>query len=527
MPATNPHNVVSSVAPSATKPATTAGTVMDVASRALKEAIRDIVLSNYSSFDKRRIIRDLAHKVMLDPKGGFLCQTTDARGFYFHKAERRLYDLEQKSFQHLLSSVSGLSATESQFRFVLDAFQTEAARTNPVEVHTLSFYNTKTGALHTSDGGGGVWRRERGGGWEQGYNGDDGLLFLTASDAQPWTPEFKRDGALAWLLSSFLLDDEGQLSVGEQRTLLEVWLLQNLFPALRQTRIIPAFLGPQGSGKTSAERMLGRLLCGPEFDVMNLREKHEDALVAAVSNRTIMALDNADSRIKWLEDALATYATGVRYRLRRLYTTNEEVSYSPRAILMLSSRDPHFRRPDVAERLLTLHCERPKTYQMEDFLFAGLAQRRGEIMGELLSRAGTIADSLARIPLPALQFRMADYASFGWAVARLAGQSAEWEALLSKLERGQMEFASEGDSLVIVLRSILEAEGRIGPIDAGELYKRCSALAQAESLPFAKSPQGFGKHLTNMKRVIEIELAAKFTEEKGAGNRRYLTIRPK
>jgi hypothetical protein len=273
--------------------------------------------------------------------------------------------------------------------------------------------------------------------------------------------------------------------------------------------------------------MLGRLLCGPEFDVMNLREKHEDAFVAAVSNRTIMALDNADSRIKWLEDALATYATGVRYRLRRLYTTNEEVSYSPRAILMLSSRDPHFRRPDVAERLLTLHCERPKTYQMEDFLFAGLAQRRGEIMGELLSRAGTIADSLARIPLPALQFRMADYASFGWAVARLAGQSAEWEALLSKLERGQMEFASEGDSLVIVLRSILEAEGRIGPIDAGELYKRCSALAQAESLPFAKSPQGFGKHLTNMKRVIEIELAAKFTEEKGAGNRRYLTIRPK
>jgi hypothetical protein len=500
---------------------------MDFGSRALKETIRDVALGSYPPFDKRRIIRDLVERVMLDAKAGFLCQTTDARGFYFHKPERRLYDLEQKPFQHLLSSASGLSATETQFRFVLDSFQTEAARTKPVEVYTLSFYNMETGALHISDGGGGVWRRERGGGWEEGYNGDDGLLFLTESDAQPWTPEFKRDGALAWLLSSFLLDDEGQLSVEEQRTLLEVWLLQNLFPALRQTRIIPAFLGPQGSGKTSAERMLGRLLCGSEFDVMNLREKHEDAFVAAVSNRTIMGLDNADSRIKWLEDALATYATGVRYRLRRLYTTNEEVSYSPRAILMLSSRDPHFRRPDVAERLLPLHFKRPDAYQPEAALFGGLAERRAQIWGQLLSSTGTIADSLAGVRLPALQFRMADFASFGWAVANVAGQDAEWEALLSKLERGQMEFASEGDSLVILLRNILEVEGRIGPVDAGELYRRCSALAQAESLPFAKSPQGFGKHLTNMKRVIEIELAAKFTEEKGAGNRRYLTIRPK
>lgn len=493
-------------------------------SAALQEAIRDIVVGDDPAFDKRRRIRDLVKKTMLKSRRGFLCQTADGRGFYFDRSERRLYDLEQKRFQYLLSSVSGLSATETQFRFVLDSFQIEAARTNPVEVHTLSFYDLQTGRLVVSDGAGGTWQRERGAKWTSGYNGDDGILFMTDPDAQPWTPEFKRDGALAWFLNQLLLDDDPALTCDEQKTLVVVWLLQNLFPALRRTRVVPALLGPQGSGKTCTMRMIGTLLCGREFDVTGLSRDREDAFVAAVSNRVIVGLDNADSRIHWLEDLLATYATGLRYRLRRLYTTNEEISYSPRAILMLSSRDPHFRRPDVAERLLPLHFKRPEKYQAESALFTDLMERRGQIMGELLSRAGATADSLAGVKLPALQFRMADFASFGWAVAQSAEQKEEWERLLIKLERGQVEFASEGDSLVTVLRNLVEAEGVIGPVDVGSLYKKCAALAESETLPFAKSAQGFGRHLTNMKRIIEIEMGVKFSEKRTHGNRRFVTI---
>ena len=493
-------------------------------SGALQESVRNVVLGNHPAFDKRRMIRDLVKKGMIDARRGFLCQSADGRGFYFHKGERRLYDMEQKPFQHLLSSVSGLSATETQFRFVLDSFQTDAARTKAVEVHTLAHYDLQTGLLVVSDGAGGVWRRERRGKWESGYNGDDGILFLTDLDAAAWEPQFKRDGALAWLLNQLLLDNDPVLTCNEQKTLMVVWLLHNFFPALRRTRVIPAFLGPMGSGKTSTMRMIGTLFCGPEFDVTSFSRDREDAFVAAVSNRVIVALDNADSRIPWLEDSLATYATGLRYRLRRLYTTNEEVSYSPRAILMLSSRDPHFRRPDVAERLVPLYFKRPDSYQAESVLFGGLVERRGQIMGELLSRAGGVADSLADLRLPALQFRMADFASFGWAVAKAAGEESEWIELLKKLERRQVEFASEGDSLVIVLRTIMESEGVIGPLDVGSLFKKCAVIAESEALPFPKSAQGFGRHMTNMKRVIEIELGATVAEGRGHANRRIITL---
>jgi hypothetical protein len=492
----------------------------------LQDEIRRIVVdSGAPPFDKRRKIRDVVRTELLG-KGSF-CRTADGRGFYFDKGKRRLHDLEQRSFQHLLSAVAGLSSTETQFRFVLDSLQTEAAQMAPVEVHTFSFYDLRTGHLAVSDGGGGVWYKERRGPWKQGFNGDGGILFMTDLDGQAWMPDFKQDGSLTWFTDQFLFDEGSGLTPEEQKTLLLIWLLQNFFPALRHTRVIPAFLGPQGSGKTSAMRMIGRLFCGSEFDVTGLKVDSEDAFVAAVSNRTFVALDNADSRVKWLEDSLATYATGLRYRLRRLYTTNEEVSYQPRAILTLSSRDPHFRRPDVAERLVPLHFRRPEAYQPEAMLFDALMERRGRIMAELLTLAGRIAESLAGLTLPALQFRMADFASFGWAAAKDGGQEGKWVELLKKLEHSQIEFASEGDSLTTVLRSIMESEGEIGPIDSGNLFKKCSAIAASESLPFPRSAQGFGRQLTNMRRVIEIELGVVFSEERGTGNRRFVSIRPR
>lgn len=490
----------------------------------LHQAIREIVLdTKTAAFDKRRQIRDLIRAELL--RGGFLCQTADGRGFYFGKSERRLYDLEQRPFQHLVAALSGLSATESHFRFVLDALQTEAARTTAVDVHTLSFFDASTGVLSVSDCGGGVWRRERNGAWKYGYNGDGGLLFLTESDAKPWVPEFGSSGGLAWFLSRLSVDGAVGLSCEDQQTLLLVFMLQNFFPALRRTRIIPAALGPQGSCKSTMLRMLGKLYVGPDFDVTGLSANREDAFVAAVCSRVIVALDNADSRIPWLEDALATYATGLRYRLRRLYTTNEEVSYVPRAMLLISSRDPHFRRPDVAERLLTLAFQRPQAYVPESVLFDELLSRRGAIMGELLGRAAAVADSLATLKLPALRFRMADYASFGWVVSAAAGHQADWEGLLTRLESSQMQFAGESDSLILVLRTLLEREGTIGPIDVGALYRQCSDLAREQSLPLARTPQGFGKHLTNMRRVIEIELGAVITEERAGGGHRVLAIK--
>lgn len=90
---------------------------------------------------------------------------------------------------------------------------------------------------------------------------------------------------------------------------------------------------------------------------------------------------------------------------------------------MISSRDPQFNRPDVAERLLSLYFERLERYQAEGESFRELESRRGSIWGALMSDLAHIADALEKIAAPPLRFRMADFAAFGWrAYAGRGGQ---------------------------------------------------------------------------------------------------------
>lgn len=496
-------------------------------SAALHREIREVVLDREApAFDKRRHVARLVQDELCEV--GRLLRTSDGRGFFFHEKERRLYDLEQLSFQHLLTSISGLSATENFFKFALDMLQARTSRDGTLaEVHTLAHFDAQRGLLAVSDGGGGVWLRESRGPWQYCHNGRNGLLFLTEAEATPWVPEFESNGrALKWFLTQFLFTNR-PLSREEQQVLLQICLEQQFFPTMRRTRVIPTFLGPQGSGKTTAERMVGRLLVGREFDVTGVHRDREDAFVAAITNRVVLGLDNADSRIPWLADALARYATGERYRLRRLYTTNDEVSYAPRASLMLSSRDPQFNRPDVTERLLPFWFERPRAYMPEDRIYQELGVRRGAVMGALLIRLGEVADSLQSVPAQPVSFRMADYASFGWRVFERLGKSTEWLNLLRRLEKVQAEFASEGDGLITALAELLRRKGHLKDLTVGELFRQCRSVAEEQALLFSKNVQSFGKHLSSLRRVIELELGVKFLEGRGHARGRWISLVPR
>ena len=310
-----------------------------VCSPDLRAAITAVMLDKeIKDFLKRRQVAGLVHQNF--ESQGFFCRTADDRLFYFNRFERYLYDLDSIAFEYLTSALTGLGKTESVYAFTLHHLKTMAARTTPLDIHTLAYFDPATGTMAVSNGVAGVWVRERSGQWAHQHNGDNGLLFLTEPDAEAFDPEFGTDEQnLLWFLDQFLLAQHSSLTVEEQKTLLLVNLLHGFFPALRRTRLISAFLGSHGTGKTSGAKLLGRLIAGRRFEVTGLRKEKEDGFIAALCNRVIVGFDNADSRIPWLEDALAVYATGQRYRMRRLYTTNNEVTYDPRALILITSRD--------------------------------------------------------------------------------------------------------------------------------------------------------------------------------------------
>ena len=494
----------------------------------IQRAVRRIMLQEkVKTFDKHRQVADLAHE-HLARQGNFY-RTADGRLFYFHNEAHELLDLEQTRFSRFFTDTFNLSYTEAVFRIALDFLQSAVfMRGVLTEIHTFSYYDPVSGLLAVSNGGEGIWIREPGGQWTKGKNGDAGLLFLPDPDGSEWIPEFGNEGtSLKWLLD-LIPFAEDPLGREISQTLLLVWLIQQFFPPFRRTRMIPAFLGPQGSGKTTACRLIGRVLVGEAFEVSGLRREKEDAFIAAVTNRVVHAIDNADTRIDWLEDILARYATGEKYRMRRLHTTNEEASYIPRAILLLTSRDPHFNRPDVSERLLPLYLRRLESFVDENRIYRELGERRGRLWGDILSQIARAADALrAEESCPPVSFRMADFALFGYRLMRSVGREGDWLDAMRRLEKAQMGFAAEGDGLILALAVLLDDRSQLGPTSVRDLYAQVRQVAEDEGFAIPRTVEGFGKKLTSMRRVIEGELAVSFSEERAHARKRIITLRKK
>ena len=149
-------------------------------SSALACAVREIAIETKAPvFDKKRRIADLVESEFKS-RGEFY-RSYDGRQYFLPNSERRLLELGRPEFAHLLADVSGLSLTETQFKFAFDRLSGLARRALPREIHTLSHYDERTGMLAVSNGGSGMSIRERGGCWQRALNGENGIVFRTRS----------------------------------------------------------------------------------------------------------------------------------------------------------------------------------------------------------------------------------------------------------------------------------------------------------------------------------------------------------
>jgi hypothetical protein len=471
----------------------------------LKAGIRKIAQS--PAFDKKRGIGRLVQDEL--EKIGRFYRTDDERLFFFHSEGKQLYDIGKRPFHYLVTNISGLASTEDFYRFFMDTLAADTSTNGKLaEVHTIAAYKPHKNILAISDGGGSVWFLEDGR-WTLRDNGHRGVLFLKDPDSEPFEPDFSGDGSdLKWLVDQYHFAGTEE-RVQDQRTLLRIWMTFVFFKSDHPTRPIPAFLGPKGSGKSTACRLIGRLFVGPRFNVSGIRTDKEDAFIASVTSRAIYSIDNADDRVKWLEDALARHATGEVFRLRSYYSTNDEVSFRPTALVLLNSRDPKFRRADVAERLLPFNMERLVEFRPEAPIFNEVNKRRSRILGDLMNSAAEAFSALKKVAPPELPFRMADFASFGWRIFKRRNREKEWKAILRRLEKVQSDFADE-DSFIEVMKETL-ATGIKGPITTGDLFKECKSIAESLGLDFPNNAAAFGRKFRENQKTIELETGIRIT----------------
>jgi hypothetical protein len=456
--------------------------------------------------------------------------------YYLQHDDRQLLEvrLGHQQFERLLRHVSGLLPTQHLTKDVVCGLALDLLNTaEKVKIHRFAHYTRATNTLYLHNFGTGVYRITAQG-IELVQNGDDGVLFTSDPRWEPFALEDETCSSptLAESLFSGVLFEDGQLHPAESRLLCVVWLLSLLFPELLPTRVHLALIGERGSGKTSVLRSLGLLLFGGQFDVTPVGKDEKD-FDAAVTNDPFVVLDNVDQSPTWLNDRLATAATGGTIKRRSYYTTNELVAYPIVARLALTSRTPEFKREDVAERLLPIRITRIGEFRPDEELRSMLLQDRNRLLSLLATIAQAIVMDIKGRPIrrgPGF-FRMADVGGFALRVGACVGgdeSGAErMQDILKRLTQAQTDFSAEDDPLLGALDAWLAIGGNTDrEIATGQLFKEMKQIAAADGLPFPyANVQVFGKALSD--REQSLRSAYEMTERSAHGGKKLVKFRAK
>jgi hypothetical protein len=190
-----------------------------------------------------------------------------------------------------------------------------------------------------------------------------------------------------------------------------------------------------------------------------------------------------DSGKSWLNDKLASLATGQTIQKRKLYSDSDIIKLPTKTFLGVTSRTPQFTRDDVADRLICLTFERIKDFLPEGELISDIIENRNEIMSYIMFELQEIIRTFKgtqgrKYPN---NFRIADFAVFGLKINDAKGKKDAFESLLDRVSTIQKDFAVEEDSLVYVLKILCKRDGDGIEYPGFELYQRLLCIAKEDS----------------------------------------------
>ena len=489
--------------------------------------------------DKRKdfeVKRQVTSLILEDMKSsGQLHYTEEGQYYWFNRTNNKLYVIakEDEELQGIVNRRYDINSSEREYEFLMADLMAETQENGQkTEVHRLSYFHPEKG-LYIYNHNNGIYFLD-GHGVQLVPNGTDGILFLGKKTDQTFTYlEKTANGAVDELLINGVnFDEDGSLlSIAEQREVFGVWLKSLFFGNTQKTKPIQAFIGEKGSGKSYNQKRVGMFLFGSQFSVDTLERNREDAFIAAISNNAYCAFDNADSPIAWLPDRLAVVASGGAITLRKYYTENQEVKYQPQCFLSINARTPHFKRDDVMDRLLPFKLKRYTSYVSENVMTPELMKRRDQVWSDMINQLNPIVNYLLHHDDQELSFnfRMADFANFGWKMQRSMFPEDEerkqaigdyWLEILTKLDQAQTDELLKDHPIFMCLEYMMEDEDMHGRgLTALQLYERLLPISEEHSVGlFYKSVRSFGRQLsqivTNLQHYYRVSDSEKYNNNK-------------
>ena len=271
-------------------------------------------------------------------------------------------------------------------------------------------------------------------------------LFRRFSHQRP-LPVPERGGSLDELSAYLNVTDE-------DRMLLFAWLVTA--PLAHVPRPIIAFYGAQGSGKSTAGRVLRSLLDPSALDNLSF-PKRPDELAQILDHHAVPNFDNLRSVDSASEDMLCRAVTGGGCSKRELFTDAEDVILNFKRAVILNGINIPTHAPDLLDRMMLIELERitEGKRRTEDEFYRDFNAAHPRLFGALLD---AMVLMLRQSPLGSGRLpRMADFTA--WAMRWAEGSGRGADVFLDTYRRNigrQTEEAIEGDELAVAIQALVE-----------------------------------------------------------------------
>lgn len=286
------------------------------------------------------------------------------------------------------------------------------------------------------------------------------------------------------------------------------------------------FQGEQGSGKSTAMRVLKTLLDPVKAPIRSAPGSERDLVIAAESN-SVIAVDNVSTLTTPASDALCRLSTGGGFATRALYTDDEERVFEQMRAIAVNGIDAVATRQDLLDRAIVVRSPRITSREDEATLWSAFETDRPTILGALLDGSASALANWDQTPRTGT--RMADFER--WAAASMLAFGWSPDTFRSAYERNRSKALRASLDGSVLTRLIERLVGQHYLVEGAptHIYK---ALAnqlednERRTSGFPRSPQAMSKQLTLLApalREIGIDFLASWS---GSGNdkRRHMVL---
>ncbi len=314
------------------------------------------------------------------------------------------------------------------------------------------------------------------------------------------------------------------------RRLFKVTLIADMLPHI--PRPITVFYGPQGSGKSTSQKMM-RMLIDPSSTPTLTFPNDKKELAQILAHHYYLVFDNVRKLSKEQSDMICKAVTGDGFSKRELYTDEEDIIFKFKRKISINGINLASEEPDFLDRSIIFHLTRiPKDKRKtEEELWKEFEKVQPRITGaiiKIIQKAMAIKDDVAKEikELP----RMADFAIWGEAISRAMGEPSgaflhDYWQKIGDVNTEALEANPVGLAIKIFMQDKEEWQGT-----ATELLRELENIVETNKIVSTNSPSwprasnSLTRRLNEIKPILEDEGISIETGVK-IGDKRMVIIR--